>query len=84
MRHLIDRLRFAWWAFWYAQAIDDYRRSACPGDDPDEIFTALPRLRDKCQMCYGNMGGVYGNEQIVRGVIMCDYCEAIESYGDAA
>lgn len=39
----------------------------------EEIFT------DKCQICYGSNGGVPGNENIVDGKIMCDYCHAARS-----
>jgi hypothetical protein len=35
--------------------------------------------RDKCQVCNGEKGGVPGNENIVDGVIMCDYCDAERS-----
>ena len=32
--------------------------------------------RDKCEVCHGRNGGVPGNENIVDGVVMCDYCHA--------
>ena len=31
---------------------------------------------DNCQVCSGDRGGIRGNENIVGGVIMCDYCSA--------
>jgi hypothetical protein len=31
---------------------------------------------DKCQTCKGAKGGVPGNENIIDGLIMCDYCDA--------
>lgn len=31
---------------------------------------------DRCQACHGARGGVPGNENIVAGVILCDYCSA--------
>lgn len=31
---------------------------------------------DKCSICHGSKGGVPGNENIVDGVVMCDYCHA--------
>jgi len=34
------------------------------------------RERDKCEICHGKSGGVRGNENIIDGVIMCDYCTA--------
>jgi hypothetical protein len=35
---------------------------------------AQPSEADKCQLCHGKQGGVPGNENIVDGVILCDYC----------
>jgi hypothetical protein len=32
--------------------------------------------RDACEVCKGTQGGVPGNENIVNGVVMCDYCHA--------
>lgn len=29
---------------------------------------------DNCEVCFGEKGGVRGNENIVDGVCMCDYC----------
>jgi hypothetical protein len=34
-------------------------------------------LKDKCQLCEGNSGGEPGNENIIEGVIVCDYCSVI-------
>jgi hypothetical protein len=31
---------------------------------------------DKCQVCYGFRGGVPGNENVIEGIIVCDYCHA--------
>lgn len=50
-----------------------------------EVFDAiLSSLRDataqkdwdECQMCLGWSGGAPGNENIIDGVIVCDYCTA--------
>jgi hypothetical protein len=30
--------------------------------------------RDACEVCKGRRGGVPGNENIVNGRVMCDYC----------
>ena len=30
--------------------------------------------KDKCENCHGSRGGVRGNENIVNGKILCDYC----------
>ena len=32
--------------------------------------------RDACQVCHGMKGGEPGNENIVDGIVMCDYCHA--------
>ena len=32
--------------------------------------------RDACKICKGTRGGYLGNEQIVGGILMCDYCHA--------
>jgi len=31
-------------------------------------------LLDDCEICRGESGGIRGNEQIVDGKVMCDYC----------
>ncbi len=31
---------------------------------------------DNCEICKGAKGGVLGNENIVEGKVMCDYCSA--------
>ena len=37
------------------------------------IWSVFP---DKCEVCHGESGGIRGNENIVRGITMCDYCDA--------
>jgi hypothetical protein len=32
--------------------------------------------KDACEICKGERGGVPGNENVVEGVTMCDYCHA--------
>lgn len=32
--------------------------------------------RDNCEICHGSKGGVKGNENVVDGKIICDYCHA--------
>lgn len=39
-----------------------------------------PRRLDNCEVCRGARGGVFGNENVIGGVIVCDYCHADESY----
>lgn len=36
---------------------------------------------DECTVCRGMRGGVPGNENIVDGVVMCDYCHASKLAG---
>lgn len=37
--------------------------------------------KDKCQFCLGAKGGVLGNENVIGGVVICDYCTSL--YMDA-
>lgn len=32
------------------------------------------RKHDNCQICLGVSGGVRGNENVMHGVVICDYC----------
>jgi len=41
------------------------------------------RPLDNCQVCRGAKGGVLGNENRVFGVVVCDYCNDIETYTPA-
>jgi predicted CXXCH cytochrome family protein len=36
---------------------------------------------DECSRCHGNRGGIRGNENIVDGVILCDYCHSDDLTG---
>jgi hypothetical protein len=40
--------------------------------------TLVPKyaVRDKCETCNGEKGGVPGNENIEHGRLICDYCHA--------
>jgi len=31
-------------------------------------------IRDNCEVCKGSKGGVKGNENIINGKLVCDYC----------
>lgn len=42
----------------------------------DELFAAGDR--DHCESCKGESGGVPGNENIVNGRALCDYCSVKE------
>lgn len=37
--------------------------------------------KDNCQACWGQKGGVRGNENRVGGMVLCDYCTA-KSWGE--
>ena len=32
---------------------------------------------DKCEFCLGIKGGALGNENVVNGIIVCDYCHVL-------
>ncbi len=34
----------------------------------------LVNTRDKCSKCFGQGGGILGNENAVDGMVLCDYC----------
>ena len=41
-----------------------------------DLETEWCKLKDNCQQCKGERGGVLGNENIVDGKTLCDYCDA--------
>jgi hypothetical protein len=36
----------------------------------------LHASRDNCELCFGTKGGVLGNENVIKGQVVCDYCHA--------
>lgn len=40
--------------------------------------------RDDCEFCLGNKGGTKGNENVVHGIVMCDYCYVLFMKGTKA
>lgn len=50
------------------------------GDVKNISFRKLERMirppKDGCQVCKGTCGGVKGNENIINGMVICDYCDA--------
>ncbi len=38
-------------------------------------------LKDNCEVCKGAKGGVRGNENVIDGVVTCDYCTAAILFG---
>jgi hypothetical protein len=43
----------------------------------DTIKQRLHLMRkDNCEVCKGEKGGVRGNENVIDGVVTCDYCHA--------
>lgn len=49
-------------------------------DDEDGTVLAhgtlaeIEQVPDRCQTCHGKRGGMLGNENIINGAMMCDYC----------
>ncbi len=43
----------------------------------------LRELKDNCQVCLGESGGVRGNENRIEGLVVCDYCHVKMSNGIA-
>lgn len=33
-------------------------------------------MYDGCEVCGGTKGGVPGNENVIEGIVMCDYCHS--------
>jgi hypothetical protein len=47
--------------------------------EEEDSLPAAPQegtVKDACEVCKGESGGVPGNENIVNGVVMCDYCSS--------
>ncbi len=42
----------------------------------DKVLLEPEFARDNCQVCLGDRGGILGNENIVNGILVCDYCHA--------
>lgn len=40
----------------------------------EEFEAAAAQGSDDCEVCKGTRGGVKGNENVVNGIVMCDYC----------
>ena len=38
------------------------------------LFAVEMLFPDNCEVCKGEKGGVRGNENIIDGIVMCDYC----------
>jgi len=37
---------------------------------------AWGQIPDECEKCHGKRGGVRGNENVIDGHVVCDYCSA--------
>lgn len=42
----------------------------------DPVCFNRPLIVDGCEICDGSREGVPGNENVIEGVVMCDYCHA--------
>lgn len=44
-------------------------------DTPTDVHEHFHNLLlDNCEVCYGKSGGTRGNENVIDGVVTCDYC----------
>ena len=39
-------------------------------------------MKDSCEVCYGEKGGVPGNENLIKGFVVCDYCSCDPKLND--
>lgn len=44
---------------------------------PSSIGAVVEAARDSCEICKGHNGGVPGNENVIEGKTVCDYCHAV-------
>ena len=69
-----------WYAEWRRRRYERWaRKFATKWDLPFAGIMLLAGFRaklDACTVCRGARGGEPGNENIVDGVVMCDYCHA--------
>ena len=58
----------------------DYSEWNLADRPPDQclffIIDVMLDQKDACERCHGARGGIPGNENIVDGVTLCDYCHA--------
>lgn len=47
------------------------------------LLACVPPVRDACEICRGAKGGVPGNENVIKGKRVCDYCHG-EGLADAS
>jgi hypothetical protein len=47
-----------------------------------DAISNIDHTKDDCQVCGGRRGGVPGNENVVDGKLVCDYCEASRIKGE--
>lgn len=40
------------------------------------LIKIMQQQRDGCTICNGQKGGVKGNENVINGELVCDYCHA--------
>ncbi len=53
-----------------------HSRLTAEGPDPERYGhdELIDLLRDNCQKCNGDRNGVLGNENVIDGIVMCDWC----------
>ncbi|MHA2062901.1 MAG: hypothetical protein ACXABY_00805 [Candidatus Thorarchaeota archaeon] len=42
----------------------------------------MRKCKDKCEVCLGEKGGVPGNENVIDGKVLCDYCSVDPLFGN--
>lgn len=63
----LEELRKKEWGFIW-QLCDEI------GFDIDQFIA--DNIGDNCEVCKGEKGGTRGNENVIDGVVTCDYCHA--------
>lgn len=78
-RHALEafcRERHPAWddARYFGEIAKDVRRKALAREMAS--MGPLPQALDACEVCKGKSGGLPGNENIVEGRVLCDYCHS--------
>jgi hypothetical protein len=68
---------------WRIRAIERTRLAGPRWLEPHAV-TTVPKhaVRDNCEGCRGIKGGVPGNENVIDGRVLCDYCHAASQVGE--
>ncbi|AFU88222.1 hypothetical protein CcrColossus_gp352 [Caulobacter phage CcrColossus] len=82
-RVVLNRLAKALPSYYEGCSVDEAigKWEATPGRTLEDVLHVLrtrTRLRDDCSICQGRSGGVPGNENVIGGKLVCDYCHAAD------